>query len=306
MRELESDLLRTFLAIADTGSVTAGAAKIHRSQSAASIQLRNLETILGGSVFERHGRGVALSPVGEMLAPVARQVVQLLDTARNDITGEALQGTLRLGIPDDHSKDSLSRLIADFSHDHPNVRLEVHCAYSAKFSSALAAGGLDLAVYETGSVGRGMEVLQEGRMRWVARRGHNLLSQEPVPIALFDRNCWWRDAAMDALRSSTREFRIVYTSESIAGVTAAIQAGIAIGVLSEPAITGDLEILPESHGLGELPLSIVVLEQGAKHDQPICQAMAKSIRQAYARARSSKNPLSRRRRKVKVPFLAGH
>ena len=61
MDQLNSDLLRTFLAVADAGSVTEGAARIHRSQSAASLQIRKLEDVLGQPIFERHGRGVVLS-----------------------------------------------------------------------------------------------------------------------------------------------------------------------------------------------------------------------------------------------------
>ena len=56
MEKLESDLLRTFLAVAQAGSVTDGAQRIHRSQSATSQQIKRLEAILGQPVFARHGR----------------------------------------------------------------------------------------------------------------------------------------------------------------------------------------------------------------------------------------------------------
>ncbi len=56
MRNLDTDLLRTFLAINDAGSFLGGAARIHRSQSAASVQIKKLEALLGSAVFERHGR----------------------------------------------------------------------------------------------------------------------------------------------------------------------------------------------------------------------------------------------------------
>ncbi|MEP6243003.1 MAG: LysR family transcriptional regulator, partial [Lentilitoribacter sp.] len=81
MNNLDSDLLRTFLAVAQTGSVTAGADKIARSQSATSIQIKRLEDILGRTVFERHGRGVILSETGRQLIPIARDVTERLDGA---------------------------------------------------------------------------------------------------------------------------------------------------------------------------------------------------------------------------------
>ncbi|MEM7043197.1 MAG: LysR family transcriptional regulator, partial [Pseudomonadota bacterium] len=240
------------MAVADAGSMTGGAARIYRSQSAASVQIKQLEDLLGEPVFNRHGRGVVLSRTGEVLEPVARQVVGALDSAMAEITGGGLEGTLRIGIPDDHGKEALSKIIADFARDHPKVDLRVHCALSAGFPSALLAGELDLAVHEVEDVRRGMELLREEPMHWVTSRAHDLLDRDPVPVALFDRACWWRDAALKALKASGRPHRIIYSSESVTGVAAAIEAGIAIGVLNESALKPGLTILSPSEGLGKM------------------------------------------------------
>ena len=179
--------------------MTGGAARIYRSQSAASVQIKQLEDLLGEPVFKRHGRGVVLSRTGEVLEPVARQVVGALDSAMAEITGGGLEGALRIGIPDDHGKEALSKIIADFTRDHPKVDLMVHCASSTGFPAALLAGELDLAVHEVERVGSGMELLREEPMHWVTSRVHNLLDRDPIPVALFDQACWWRDAALKAL-----------------------------------------------------------------------------------------------------------
>ena len=123
MNTLDTDLLRTFLAISDAGSFLAGAARIQRSQSAASIQIKKLEALLGTRVFERHGRGVRLTPTGEKLLPAARQSVRLLDKTFAELGNQGLEGALRIGIPDDHSKAVLSRIIADFARMHPKIEL---------------------------------------------------------------------------------------------------------------------------------------------------------------------------------------
>ncbi len=285
MNKLDSNLLRTFLAVAEAGTVTGGAARIYRSQSAASVQIKQLEELLGESVFKRHGRGVVLSHVGEFLAPVARQVIQLLDVAMAEITGGGLEGSLRIGIPDDHGKEALSSIIAEFTHDHPKVDLMVHCALSTGFPSSLAAGELDLAVHEVEEIGPGMELLREEKMHWVAARSHNLLDRDPVPVALFDRACWWRDVALTALENSGRSHRIVYSSESVTGVAAAIEAGIAIGVLDQSALTSDLIVVSQSEGLGEMPTSKLVLEYGRGADDTVCRAMANAIKRAFATVR---------------------
>lgn len=282
MSKLDSDLLRTFLVVAEAGSVTGGASKIGRSQSAASVQIKQLENLLGEPVFKRHGRGVVLSRVGGMLEPVAQQVVQALDDVVAEITSDGLEGTLRIGIPDNHGQVALSKIIADFAHDHPKVDLRVHCALSTAFPSALVAGELDLAVHEVEELGPGMELLSEEPMRWVTSRAGNLLGRDPIPVALFDRACWWRDVAIRALESGGRAYRVIYSSESITGVTAAIEAGIAIGVINQPALTSNLVVLTEAEGFGAMPTSKLVLEQGKSKGDVVCAAMADVIRRAFA------------------------
>ena len=281
MHRLDSDLLRTFLAVADAGTMTGGAARIFRSQSAASVQIKQLEALLGAPLFKRHGRGVVLSQTGEVLAPIARQVVQTLDATLAEITGGGLEGSLRIGIPDDHGRRALSKIIAAFTRDHPKVDLTVRCALSTGFPGALAAGELDLAVHEVETVGPDMELLGEEKMCWVASRSHDLLAHDPIPVALFDRACWWRDAALGALARSGRSHRIVYTSESVIGVTAAIEAGMAIGVLDRSALTANLTVLSERDGFSGMPTSKLVLQHGKLSDHAVCAAMAAAIKRAF-------------------------
>ena len=159
MDRLESDLLRTFLAVAETGSITLGAARILRTQSAASLQVKRLEETLGQPVFHRHGRGVTLTPLGEQLLPVARDVTRTLDTALRRFSTETLGGRLRLGLPDDHNPDILVEVAAEFARAYPGVELEVTCDLSVRFPDMMARGLLDLAVYEVAAPEDGEEVL---------------------------------------------------------------------------------------------------------------------------------------------------
>ncbi|MCP5001393.1 MAG: LysR family transcriptional regulator [Hyphomicrobiales bacterium] len=284
MKNLDSDLLRTFLAIADGGSFLAGAARIHRSQSAASVQIKKLEELLGAPVFERHGRGVSLTLLGEKLEPAARQVVLVLDRTRAELTGHGLEGSLRIGIPDDHSKETLSRIIADFAREHPKVELTVHCALSTGFSELLVSDGLDIAVHEVERVGTGMVLLREEPLAWASSRIHDLLDREPLPIALFDRACWWRDAALTSLNKANRSYRVVYSSESVTGVAAAIEAGIAVGVLGLSSLGDNLAVLPQDNGFGPVPASKLVIEFGKNLDEGICAAMAGAIERSFRHA----------------------
>lgn len=281
MDHLSSDLLRTFLAVAATGSVTEGAGRIHRSQSATSLQIQKLEHVLGQPVFDRHGRGVKLTDAGERLMLVAKNVTGTLDAALRDLTSDDLHGKLRLGIPDDQGKDTLSRIVAAFAQSHPLVDLEVTCAMSAGFPEALAAGALDLAIYEVAHVPPGLDVLHRERTCWLVSRNRDLMTRDPIPVALFDRDCWWRDAALEALRASGHAFHITYSSQSVAGVAAAIEAGIAIGLLGESSINADLRQLGPDDGFREMPVSNLVLGLCPNPASPPIQAMRDAILQAF-------------------------
>lgn len=281
MDQLNSDLLRTFLAIAEAGSVTDGAARIHRSQSAASLQIKRLEEIVGKPVFDRHGRGVVLTTAGEKLLPVARDVARTLDSTLREMKSDDVQGKLRLGIPDDQSKGTLARIVAEFVQSHPRVELEVTCAISTGFEDALTRGSLDLAIYEVAQPNPDAEILRKEQTRWMQPRHHDLLSRDPIPVALFDRDCWWRDAAVISLEAMGRPYRITYSSQSVAGVAAAIEAGVAIGLLGETSRTAGMEQVGADNGFGETPESHLILGRAGDAKTPALEALQVAVRNAF-------------------------
>lgn len=281
MDNLDSDLLRTFLAVAEAGSVTDGATRIYRSQSATSIQIKRLEDILGQPVFERHGRGVTLSDTGRRLLPVAQDVTARLDAALRDVSQSAVSGKLRVGIPDDHGRAKLAEIIAAFARHHPKVELDVTCALSTGFPAALEKGALDLAIYELECPKQHEEVLFEDPTYWVSSAHRGFPSDERLPVALFDHACWWRNAAIASLDVRARPYRIAYSSQSVSGVIAAVEAGIAIGLLGRSSLHAGLSIVGEGLGFGPTPASKLVMNtSGAREDGPL-EAMKAAIRAAF-------------------------
>lgn len=281
MDNLDSDLLRTFVAVADAGSVTDGAARIQRSQSATSLQIKRLEAILGQPVFNRHGRGVVLSDTGRTLLPVAKDVTERLDAVVRDISQEAVSGKLRLGIPDDHGRTKLAAIIATFTRHHPKVELDVTCALSTSFPEALDKGSLDLAVYEVECPSSHEEVLYEDPTCWVSSAHRDFQADESLPVALFDRACWWRDAAISSLQTRGKPYRIVYSSQSVSGVIAAVEAGIAVGLLGRSSLHSDLSVVNEALGFGLTPASKLVMASNKPKDRGPQDAMKAAIRAAF-------------------------
>ncbi|MEM7465073.1 MAG: LysR substrate-binding domain-containing protein [Pseudomonadota bacterium] len=278
MTHLDSDLLRTFLEILEAGSITGGAERIGRSQAATSLQIRQLEEIVGQPLFRRHGRGVTLTLAGEKLRPVAQTVVRSLDVTLAELHGGGLKGKLRIGMPDDHGRTELANIISGFSAFHPDVELEVNCALGVGFADALKSGTLDLAVYEVSEPHSTDEVLRESHLIWMCNREFDYSESEFLPIAVFDRDCWWRDLALSDLDDAGRRYQVVFTSESAAGVRAAVQAGIAAGLLNSSDRTDGLRPLP---GIGTRHSTYLVLQRANGAKGPICDAMSEVIRTAF-------------------------
>ncbi|MCG8493857.1 MAG: substrate-binding domain-containing protein, partial [Sneathiellales bacterium] len=202
-----------------------------------------------------------------------------------ELTGMELTGMLRIGIPDDHSSELLSRIIADFARDNPKVELNVQRSLSTGYSAALSSGQMDIAVHEVAELCPNMEPLKDERIVWATSRAHAVHERNPLPVALFDRDCWWRDVATKSLNESDRNYRVVYSSESATGVAAAVQAGVAVGVLNEDMLTVDMVQLTAENGFLPLPASKLVIEYGQNIDTEICEAMADAIRKAFGVAR---------------------
>lgn len=274
MTALNSDHLRTFLAILEAGSVTGGAARIGRSQSATSLQIRQLETTVGSALFHRHGRGVTLTPAGDTLLPVARDVVRSLDRALAELRGDGLRGRLRVGLPDDRGRSALAQTVAGFVERHPDVQLEVHCALGAGFEPALRSGQLDLAVFDVPTPERQDHVLRDGQLVWMQSRGQDYAKSEILPVAVFGRECWWRDVALASLDAAGRRYRVVFSSESAVGVRAAVEAGIAAGLLIDD---GGREGLSDVPGLPAASRSALVIRRGAAGRGRVADAMCAAI-----------------------------
>ena len=242
---LDSDLLRSFLAVAKAGSVSGGAARLLRTQSAVSLQMQKLEEVVAHQLFDRHGRGVSLTARGEQLLPIARQVVEVLDQAITALRAPDTKGEIRLGIPEEYSDTLLPAILADFSQEQPGARILLRCGSSVEFPSALAADELDIALHAPANVAADDIVVHREAAIWAGSAFHEIEHRRPLPVALFDRTCWWRERCLDLLQKAGLDYEIVCTSESVAGIRAAISAGFAVGALPQCAITDRIRELPD-------------------------------------------------------------
>ena len=196
---LELDVLRTFVAIAETGSFTAAANAVFRTPSAVSMQIKKLEDILGRAVFVRDARSVSLTADGEMLLNFARRLLALNREAVSKFVMPDISGIVRLGSPDDFGERVLPSVLKRFAQSHPAVAVDVVIDQSANLRKRLAGRQLDITLLtcpETVEQGE-VEVLLTEPIVWAGVKGGCAHMREPLPVSLWEEGCTWRNAAVN-------------------------------------------------------------------------------------------------------------
>ncbi|MER8547158.1 MULTISPECIES: LysR substrate-binding domain-containing protein [unclassified Mesorhizobium] len=278
---LDSDLLRTFVAVADTGNFTKAAERAGRTQSAVSMQMKRLEGMIGDSLFERGSRGVALTQRGGELIANARRIVSLLDETAASMVAAPLGGPVRIGIPEEYGHAILSRALGVFAKRHPQVDITVRYAHSGAQIAALAAGELDLAVVFEWQDLSGGEVLMHDPTVWVTSELHHMHEERPVPIALYNRAGWCKDFAIKSLEQRGLAYRVAYTSDTNGGLRLAVTSGLAIAPISRSNIPAGCRELTAADGFGDIDSSNVVLRRNANASGEAIDGMEEAIREAF-------------------------
>lgn len=279
--QLPIDVLRTFVAAAESGNFTRAGERVHRTQSAVSMQMKRLEEDMDARLFTRQGRGMALTGRGEALLGYARRLLALHDEAVASLTEPEVRGEVRLGAPDGYASLHLPHILADFSRDHPRVRVDLTCDTSDSLRRMLAAGELDLAVCTCGDVLDGGRPIHRERVIWMAPPIGRPEEEDPLPLAVFHHGCVQRAWALKALESMGRAYRIAFSSPSISGILAAVRSGLAVAPVAACARTADCRVLGEAEGFPLLPFSTVTLHGGGEASPPLARTLARSVTRAF-------------------------
>jgi DNA-binding transcriptional LysR family regulator len=257
---LDLDLLKTFIAIADTGSFTRAAEDIGRTQSAVSMQIKRLEEIVGRPVFARDGRHNRLTIDGEKLLDYARRIVTLNDEAVTAFTQPELTGTVRFGTPDDYADRFLPEILARFARTHPLVEVDVECRNSEHLVQLVRRGELDVSLITSEFGGGSTETVRTESLVWVVSQRHCPHLQPVLPVAVSQVGCTWRRMTMETLEALERPYRIAYASSNSNAVNAAVLSGLAVGVVPQICVRPSMRMLTEEEGfpsLGEFNIGLV-------------------------------------------------
>ena len=273
---LDLDQLQSFCAIADCGSFTEAARRVHKTQSAVSMQIKRLEERLGEELFLRDGRTVVLTSEGEALYGRARKMLRLNAEIVDLFSSEDLAGSIRFGVPDDYAVRLLPVILSSFQRTHPRIVVDVRCQPSEELLEGMRTGRYDIVVFTQGTRQEFGELFRTERMFWVASQGGTALSLDPLPIAA-GVHCCWKDNAIAVLDRVGRDYRIAYTSSNATAISSAVLADLAVGFLPESALQPGMKVIAEAPGLPRLKDAQIALMRASHAYGGIFDALASHI-----------------------------
>lgn len=245
--QLDLDLVRTFVTIAEVGGMTRASERLLRSQSAISLQLKRLEARIGHRLFDRTPRSLRLTLEGERLLPEARALLALHDSILQRNVDAPVEGVIRLGTPEDFATTHLPLVLSRFARNHPRLTLEVTCDLTLNLLDRFREGEFDivLAKREIGRTSDGVRVWREPLV-WVAAEDFILPLEGRLPLVVSPAPCVYRKRATESLDRAGRTWRIAYTCGSLAGTLAAVKAALGVAVLPKDMVPAGFRILEDS------------------------------------------------------------
>lgn len=250
---LDLDLLRTFVAVADLNTFAAAAAAVCRTQSAVSQQMQRLEQLVGKELFARHGRNKLLTEHGIQLLGYARKILRFNDEACMSLMFSNLQGVLTLGASDESADTILPFLLNRISSVYPKLALDVSVKRNAFMIEMLKENEVDLVVTTHRPGQFNCLTLRTSPTHWYCAAEYVLQQGEPVPLVLLDDPSPFRDMVLAALNEANIPWRLAYVASTLPAVRAAVKAGLGVTARPVEMMSPDLRVLGKSDGLPPLP-----------------------------------------------------
>jgi len=241
MRGFDTDQLRTFVAVAESGSLSAAAPRLFLSQSSVSEQLRKLEERAGVPLLTRGRHGAALTAAGSRLLEHARQILALNERALQELRGHTLEGELRLAVTDYFRPAEIAGMLRRLRELYPFLRLHVTVMKSAAIDAAADMDAFDIGLGmrlagERGQAGRQGTVLRREPLAWVAAEHEGGALSAPLPLVLLPDTCSLHQFVVQLLKRKRLSFDIAHSASGVAGLYLALAAGLGLSCLNASAI----------------------------------------------------------------------
>lgn len=274
---LDLDLLRTFVAVADLNTFAAAAAAVCRTQSAVSQQMQRLEQLVGKELFARHGRNKLLTEHGIQLLGYARKILRFNDEACMSLMFSNLQGVLTLGASDESADTILPFLLNRISSVYPKLALDVSVKRNAFMVEMLKENEVDLVVTTHRPGQFDSLTLRTSPTHWYCAAEYVLQKGEPISLVLLDDPSPFRDMVLAALNEAGIPWRLAYVASTLPAVRAAVKAGLGVTARPVEMMSPDLRVLGQSEGLPSLPDTEYLLCHNAASNNELAKVVFEAM-----------------------------
>ena len=283
-RNLDITALRSFVAVAGTGGVTRAAGVLNLTQSAVSMQLKRIEEVLGAALFDRSGRGIALTDEGELLLSYARRLVSLNDEAVARLTDPDHEGEIILGVPHDIVYPAIPAVLKRFNAAYPRMRVNLVSSFTVSLKQLFAQGKAQIILTTEETVDPGGETLAELPLVWIGAPDSRIWRERPLRLA-FEHRCMFRAPVQEALDAAGIPWEMGIESESTRAVEASVSADLAVYAQLEGLHAPHMEPIPHGGALPPLPSRLINLYSvegvGARAPSAPLAALLAEVRAQY-------------------------
>ncbi|WP_436858584.1 putrescine utilization regulator PtrR [Citrobacter tructae] len=249
--------LEMFNAVAETGSITQAAARVHRVPSNLTTRIRQLEADLGVDLFIRENQRLRLSPAGHNFLRYSQQILTLVDEARMVVAGDEPKGLFSLGALESTAAVRIPATLADFNQRYPKIQFSLATGPSGRMLEGVLEGHLN-AVFVDGPITHpgleGIAVYQE-EMMVVTPHGHAAVNRASdvngSSIYAFRANCSYRRHFESWFHADRAMPGTIHEMESYHGMLACVIAGAGIALMPRSM----LESMPGHHQVDAWPLA---------------------------------------------------
>jgi DNA-binding transcriptional LysR family regulator len=284
MKNFDIKLLRSFVAVARTCSMTSAAGETRQTQGAISQQVKRLELLLGQKLFIRSGQGVTLTACGDELLSSAKEIIASCDGVLARFQPTQAGKVVRFGMPYDLVAAYLSRTLDQFSAAFPDVDVELHCDASPALKEMVDAGELDLAMIEEPLSACEGVILRVEQLVWIGKSGGKAHAKRPLPISLVAETCVFRPSIIEALNVRGLAWRTVFQNGNLDATMATVKSDMSVTAGLRSLVPIGLEALTDEADLPELPNFVISLYPTDRQVRSSVRELFLTIQRAFGQA----------------------
>jgi DNA-binding transcriptional LysR family regulator len=270
---LDVRVLRSFVCVVETQSITETARRLGRTQPAITLQMKRLEDSLGKVLFRPDSRRPVLTDDGDMVLSYAKSILKLHDELLGRLSSPDIEGHVILGTPDLYAAYLLPSILALFRQAFPRIQVELRCSLSTPLVGLVQRGEVDIALVTRMRDFSGGQVVCQEQLIWVMGERYDIHRANPVPLALLPPGNIYRDHAIEGLERAGRKWRIACVSESVGGLQAAVFAGMAVTVLCKSALVPGMRQIGLNEYFPPLPKIDLLLYRAPGSPTPAATAL---------------------------------